>query len=431
MPLIWRALTISAVAFAGLAAGADASAYSEKVLHSFCNTLNCTGGTYPNGGLLSDQDGDLFGTAYEGGKYGYGIVFELVPNADKSKYTEHILYAFCKTQSCNGGGNPLGELIMDRDGALYGVAVEFGVNNGGTVFKLTHNAGQVTYTKIHNFCLQGAKCTDGTQPITGLAYQGQSSGAPWNGSSPLFGATQSGGTNNSGIAYRLAPGGSGWSYQVIHNFNAPDSYAEPGPMLVDASGNVLGVTGSGGKYGGGVLYRLAAGTWNETVLHNFCADTNCSDGRQGVGRLAMDAAGNLFGATGAGGAGAHCAEPVGCGVIFERPASGGYSIIYNFCSLSACADGYDPFAGPILDASGDLFGTTYNGGGSADAGTAFELTPGTPWAETVLYSFCAQQSCADGNGSHAPLIMDAGGNLYGTTASGGAHGGGTAFELIP
>ena len=91
---------------------------------------------------------------------------------------------------------------------------------------------------------------------------------------------------------------------------------------MDSSGSLFGVTSAGGKSTQGVLYKLAAGTWKEATLHNLCAETDCTDGRNSFGRLVMDASGNLFGMTLDGSAGASCTDNIGCGVVFERPAAG-------------------------------------------------------------------------------------------------------------
>jgi uncharacterized repeat protein (TIGR03803 family) len=420
--------------FAGaLVLPGGASAYTLTTLHSFCSQDNefCTGGFDPASGLLRDQSGNLYGTTELGGKDGGGIVFELVPGGNK--YTEYILKAFCEGEACPLGAYPEGDLIMDVDGNLYGTTYGGGKYDAGAVFKLSHHEGHVTYTVIHSFCAK-SHCTDASLPETGLAYAGQASGALWDESSPLFGTTSLGGANNEGAAYELAPNGGAWAFQVLHSFNPGTRSAGPGPLLVDSSGNLLGVTASGAAYGGGALYRLAAGTWKETTLHNFCAEANCADGSAGAGRLLMDAAGNLFGTTEAGGSGANCATQGGCGVVFERPPGGPYAVIYNFCSLAGCADGSVPADGVIMDAGGSFYGTTTAGGGAGNGGTVFKLTHGGNWTETVLYEFCSQNNCADGTEPITPVTLDAQGNLYGATHEGGTNqsdSGGTVFKLMP
>src|SRR5260370_16057255 len=108
------------------------------------------------------------------------------------------------------------------------------------------------------------------------------------------------------------------------------------------------------------------------------------------------------------------------------------TVLYSFCPQSGCADGADPAADVIMDAAGNLYGTTVGGGSLHNAGVVFQLTPsGSGWAQHVLYSFCAQSGCADGSSPYAGLIMDGKGNLFGTTSTGGAYSGGTAFALTP
>ncbi len=424
------AITAAAAMLLALVPVGGASAYTLNTLHAFCTETGCGDGDTPSAGLLRDHNGNLYGTTAVGGKYNSGVVFELALNAKKTKYKEHILKNFCAQANCTDGAFPYADLMVDMDGRLYGTTSQGGKYNGGAVFRLTHKSGVVTFAVIHSFCSKQSNCADGSFPDPGLAYAGQASGAPWDESSPLFGVTWGGGANNKGLAYELAPNGSSWTYQVIHSFNPDASSAAPGPLIVDSSGNLFGVTFAGGAYGQGVLYRLAAGTWKETTLHNFCAEANCADGAQGVGRLIMDSAGDLFGVTANGGSGSHCGVTLGCGVAFERPPGGPYTVIYDFCTRKNCKDGYDPSAGLVMDTSGNLFGTTYLGGAGM-GGTIFSLSLGTAWTESVLYDFCSLANCSDGGGSVAP-VLDKKGKFYGTTSTGGANGsGGTVFELTP
>src|SRR3954463_9844186 len=128
---------------------------------------------------------------------------------------------------------------------------------------------------------------------------------------------------------------------------APES---PGPLLMDPSGNLFGTARAGGLYDGGLIYKLPAKTWKQTILHNFCKEANCTDGQQPVRRLLMDASGNLFGTTEEGG-------PNEGGVLYERTSGGSYKILHNFGYNNGAA----PFAGLLMDASGNLFGTTFLG----------------------------------------------------------------------
>jgi len=422
---IWRAAAIAAL-FA-LVPLSTASADTLKTLHSFCAAQGCIDGANPND-LLRDASGNLYGTAQHGGKHHNGIVFKLIPNADGTMYTEHILHNFCAKQNCTDGAYPYGNLIMDVEGNLYGTTI-YGGSQSGVVYKMTPGAQGWSYKVLHTFC--DGNCADGSEPEGGLSYKGQASGALWDGTSPLFGATQYGGTGanlGNGVIYEMTTHPL-MLYQVIRKFS---SGSGPNPVLVDAAGNIFGTTRSGGKYGGGVLYKLAANNWHETTLHNFCNTANCADGELPEGRPIMDGAGNLFGATDLGGTSAYCTSNGGttCGTVFERTAAGAFGVLYNFCSLPDCTDGEEPFVGIVMDASGNLFGTTF-GGGTHDGGVVFKLTPdGT---DNILYSFCsAGPPCQDGANAATPLVMDADGGLFGTTNNGGANGDhGTVFELKP
>lgn len=189
----------------------------------------------------------------------------------------------------------------------------------------------------------------------------------------------------------------------------------------------------------------------ETLLYNFCSQGGyyCTDGIQPSAGLIADASGNLYGTTEGGGStnGSDCnTGSCGYGTVFELlPIGSGYTktVLYNFCSQSFCTDGATPFAGLIEDASGNLYGTTYNGGANG-GGTVFKLTPGANgYTESVLYDFCSQSQgstgCTDGVNPSAGLVEDASGNLYGTTNLGGTgvplvNGSlayGTVFMLAP
>jgi uncharacterized repeat protein (TIGR03803 family) len=170
--------------------------------------------------------------------------------------------------------------------------------------------------------------------------------------------------------------------QVLYSFTDGTDGAYPeAPLVFDGNGNLYGATPIGGAYGYGTVFELspANGGWIETTLHSF----NGTDG-YGPSGLVFDGSGNLYGTTQDGGSGTACSGR--CGTVFElSPAGGGawtYTILYNFKGGN---DGFYPFAGVILDAQGNLYGTT-SAGGAADRGTAFELTSGT-WTKTILHSF--------------------------------------------
>ena len=208
---------------------------------------------------------------------------------------------------------------------------------------------------------------------------------------------------------------------VLHNFGqGTDGLSPLASLTVDPSGNLYGTTNSGGAYKAGIVFKLtpgAAGTWDETVIHEFGSGI---DGRNPQASLIFDAAGNLYGTTNAGG-------PLHYGTVFQLTpvAGGGWSetVIHNFNS----PDGQASQSGLIMDLAGNLYGTTFVGG-AYGLGVAFELMPrgGVVWTEKVLHNFGHGQ---DGAYCQAGLIFDQAGNLYGTTVNGGTYNQGTVFEL--
>ena len=225
------------------------------------------------------------------------------------------------------------------------------------------------------------------------------------------------------VLYRL-PGGSG-----------------PGTLIMDAAGNLYGTTWMGGAYytcapggpptGCGTVFELtpqADGSWVEKVLHSF---GNGADGAYPDAGLILDAAGNLYGTTESGGG------PGNYGTVFELARTHANAVGWTekvLHSFGNGTDGSDPYAGLIIDAAGNLYGTTINGG-TYGYGTVFELTPtGGGWTEQVLHSF--NNDGTDGANPIEGVIIDAAGNLYGTTENGGPYGtssypGDTVFEIIP
>jgi uncharacterized repeat protein (TIGR03803 family) len=170
----------------------------------------------------------------------------------------------------------------------------------------------------------------------------------------------------------------------------------------------------------------AASAQTESVLYSFCAHTNCTDGAGPSAGVVFDQNGNQYGTTSGGGS---CVYSGGCGVVFKVTPKGEETVLYSFCAQSGCTDGVQPSAGLVFDKKGNLYGTT-RGGGTSNQGVVFKLTP--EGKEIVLHSFCPKYpNCLDGDLPVAGLVFDQKGNLYGTTAGGGANGAGVVFELAP
>ena len=368
----------------------------DKVLHSFVS--DGADGNNPYAGLIFDAAGNLYGTTSGGGTSGVGTVFELTP-AGGGTWTEKVLHDF----SNNEGTTPLGGLIFDAAGNLYGTTSRGG-NDYGTVFELTPGAGGTWTEKVlHNF-----DNTDGAYPQAGLISDIAGN---------LYGTTPNGGTDGLGTVFELTPAGGGtWTEQVLLNFNSTDGANPYGGLIFDAAGNLYGMTFNGGTFNYGAVFELTpagGGTWTEKVLHNFNNDG--TDGVNPDASLVFDGAGNLYGTTSGGGT--H-----GGGTLFElTPAGGGTwteRVAHNFGSGT---DGFSPQASLVLDGAGNLYGTTFYGG-SYGGGTVFRFNA---QGEVLLHSF----SGTDGADPNAELILDAAGNLYGTTVDGGTSNKGTAFEI--
>ncbi|MGA2905131.1 MAG: choice-of-anchor tandem repeat GloVer-containing protein [Candidatus Korobacteraceae bacterium] len=401
------ALTVVLTQSAQAQSPATGGIWTEKVLHSFGSINNDGAGPYA--GLIFDAAGNLYGTTGYGGTYNVGTVFELTPNGSGG-WTEQVLHSFGSIN--NDGAGPYAGLIFDAAGNLYGTTTSGGTYSDGTVFKLTPTTGGGwTEQVLHNF--NG----DGYDPRAGLIFDATGN---------LYGMTEGGnGDYPDGTVFELTPtAGEGWTAKVLHGFNGADGlYPWLGSLIFDGAGDLYGTTLEGGTYGAGVVFELmpaAGGSWTETVLHSF--NDNGTDGALPAAGLIFDAAGNLYGTTNAGGT-------YDAGTVFKLAPTGDGSwtetVLHNFGNGT---DGALPAAGLIFDAAGNLYGTTEVGGFYGD-GTVFELTPNGSggWTEQVLFSF----NLADGWYPYAGLILDAAGNLYGTTYTGGTYTYGTVFELTP
>lgn len=231
----------------------------------------------------------------------------------------------------------------------------------------------------------------------------------------LYGSTAYGGQAASGTIYKVAPDG---TETVLYSFcsqtGCEDGQDPEATLIMDGSGNLYGTTAGGGPNGGGVVFELsAAGIY--TALYGFCHKTNCADGTNPYGTLLRDTSGNLYGTTANGGG-------VGCGVVFKLGTDGTQSVLHSFTDGK---DGCGPYGGVIQDGAGDLYGTA-NSGGSGN-GTVYEIAADGSFS--VVYTF---KGGTDGSGPNAAVVEDASGNLYGTTTrGGGGNGYGTVFKVTP
>lgn len=430
---IVRALAVAGLMLGAAFAGAgSAQAWTYKVIHNFCAAYNCDDGGYPHSALVMDSAGTLYGVT--GATIGSGTAFQLAPAGGKWKYG--LLYSFCAEINCADGALPNGPLVIDVSGNLYGTTSNGGGARVGSVFELSRSGDRIrrSLVTLHSFILSG----DGQNPAAGLTYQGAASGVPYDGSSPLYGTTAGGGSNNAGTIFSLTPDGVISVESLLYTFcsNPPctDGQNPDSELIVDAAGNLYGTAFSGGNSGShGVAFKLTnnSGTWDESVLHAFCGRKDCRDGGPPGGALVMDASGSLFGNTVLGGSPRNGC----CGTVFRLASDGSaFSKTYDFCSIRRrCRDGALPAGALLLDSSGTLFGTAsaggnFDGGDYQGAGVVFALTGSSL---QLLHSFCADPNCFDGWAPEAGLVMDSAGNLFGTTILGGKYNAGVVFELSP
>jgi uncharacterized repeat protein (TIGR03803 family) len=322
------------------------------------------------------------------------------------------------------GATPYSGVVFDAAGNLYGTTLLGGAHNKGTLYKLTPSVGEGwTEVLLHSF---GAG-TDGAYPVaTPVISAGNLYGTTYYGGSVKT-CPLSGNTTSCGTAYEFSVAG---VYSVIHNFsNTNDGYFPVAGLTPDGRGNLYGQTTLGYTYGGGLLFALALsnGAWTEQAIHPWGrVNDGRPDGSKCYGTLVIDAQGNLWGTSLLGG------THGGLGTLFEFSPKYVETSVHGF---GDSGDGASPYSGVVIDPAGHVFGTTYKGGASGD-GTVYEVIPVQGGFEyKLLYSFTG---LADGGFVSAPLILDTQGNLYGTTMWGGdpTHcskdplaGCGTAFEI--
>jgi uncharacterized repeat protein (TIGR03803 family) len=312
------------------------------------------------------------------------------------------------------GMYPSAGLAMDQDGNLYGTTLEGGNSAGpcfdegcGTVFTLTRGSSGWVFHTIYSF----TGGTDGMSPWGGVTVGADGS---------LYGTTYAGGSDltcpisgsrGCGAVFKLTSPGhippgavQSWSETVLYRFKGgSDGLAPLGSLALDQAGNIYGAT-----YWAGVVFKLSQSQngWTESVLANRVA---C------LGGVALDHAGNVYGAS------------TPSGEIFEVTPNPDGTWTKRTLHILSGDDGSYPYGGLMVDDLGNVYGTT-SSGGSANGGTAFELRPGsTNWIFTLLYSFSGSSS----SGPYASLSMDAAGSLYGTTYEEGAYQGGNVFKLTP
>lgn len=394
-----------------LTASPQTQAQTFSVVHSFSGGSD---GANPLNGFVADASGNLYGAASSSGISNNGVAFKI-----DSQGNETVLHTF--TGGNNDGSSPQGFLIMDNAGSLYGTTSAGGAYGSGTIFKISEKIGgkkgkhrgkpgrDDTEAVLYSFAGQA----DGASPVSGLTFDAAGN---------LYGTTSAGGSSGNGTVFELSPPnqtGGPWTEIVLYSFGTGTDGATPvGGVSLDASGNLYGTTSAGGAYGLGTVFQLTPGTpWTENKLHDF---QNANDGAVPYAGLIADQSGNFYGAATEGG-------DNGGGTIFElTPASGSWNFtaIYSVPGWGISGS----FRNVVLDpSSGNLYATTHCDG-DYNSGTVYKLTPsGGTWNYNLLYTFTGGK---DGQYSFSNLVLSQG-KLYGTAKYGGTKGNGVIFEVTP
>jgi hypothetical protein len=380
------------------------------------------------------------------------VVILSLASAASAEWKEKVLYSF---QSVPDGATPVGAVVFDKAGNLYGTTRNGGssscpsVQQCGTVYQLAPPAKQGgPWTETVLYIFKGNTSNDGASPYGGLVIDAAGN---------LYGTTGYGGTGNCtvlgsklgcGTVFELSPPkqkGGPWTETVLYSFPTPKQGFVPwGDLVFDSAGNLYGATIYGGGYGTncgdayyqycGAVFELSPpktkdGKWTEKVLHGFKGNT---DGANPNGGLVMDSKGAVYGTTQIGGDLQGECNPNGCGGVFKltRPVTKGGAwtekMLYRFNGQ----DGATPAAGVVFGGNGDLYGTAFAGGINGN-GAVFDLAPPRegrgPWKETLLHPFSGGN---DGANPTAGFILDTSGNLFGATEYGNSFSG-TVFRLKP
>lgn len=400
---------------------------TETVLYSF--GAYDGDGLFPSGGLTVDAAGNLYGVTNGGGancedEGGCGTVYELSSAID-GRWSETILYNFCTTGNpltCTDGAVPLGGLIMDASGNLYGTAASGGISESGVVFQLAPpSGGSGNWTETVLWSFKSNDQNNGWGPGPGKLNMDSVGN--------IYGTTHGGGKKNLGVVYELSPVGDGsYSFSILHSFSGRDGESPQYGVARDNAGNLYGTTPFGGKTSPnctsgdgscGVVYELTQsnGVWSESVLYKF----NGVTGKYPQTPISIGKDGSLYGTFSGGGQG-DCAFET-CGGVFKltRGAEGGKKYTFYFNDGSGFGA---PTTGLLLGTNGAIYGTVNDG--EKGAGGVFVLRGKT---ETTLYKFCSQPGCMDGRIPSLGTLIGRSGVLYGNTLEGGAYNTGVVYSL--
>jgi uncharacterized repeat protein (TIGR03803 family) len=354
-------------------------------------SFNGTNGANPYAGVTFDTSGNLWGTTYGGGANGYGEVFEIAKGTS-------VIATVASFNNTNGA-NPSAGVTFDTSGNLWGTTYFGGANLNGTVFEIVK--GSSTITTVANF-----NKSTGLSPDAAVTFDT---------SGNLWGTTIGGGANSDGTVFEIINGSN--NITSVASFNGANGETPEAAITFDASGNLWGTTAGGGAYnlqsgGYGTVFEIANGSSAITTVASF----NYTNGYEPVAPVTFDASGNLWGTTFSG-------------------YNGVFEIVNGSSTITPVGafhftNGASPDAAVTFDSNGNLWGTTSFGGASYSSGilgdgTVFEITQGSSTVTTIA-SFIE----TSGQSPKSGLTSDASGNLWGTTYQGGFNTLGSVFEIV-
>jgi uncharacterized repeat protein (TIGR03803 family) len=406
-----RLLTL-AIATAIISIGAPlAQSQTYRVIYTFAGGADGIG---PQGGLVTDGKGNLYGTTSIGGvfsgcrwQYGCGTVFVLSLSGQ-----EKVLHRF---NGSSGGGHPFAGLLLGSDGNLFGTTSSgTGLSSGGNVFKTDPTTGRTTV--VYGF----SDGKDGGFVQSDLIEDSRES---------LYGTTAGGGSrtapfcqaNGCGVVFKINKNG---KENVMHSFKGPpDGFWPWAGLVADADGNLYGTTAAGGASGCncGTVFKIDR-SGKETILHSFAGYPN--DGGGPIAGVIRDAEGNLYGTTDNGGSS-------NFGTVYKLDANGNFTVLHSF----AGPDGANPVASLVRDSAGTLYGITSAGGDLScnswgyGCGVVFRLD--SAGNHSLLHTF---RGLSDGGYPRSSLLLDSSGKLYGSALGGIQNqeaGNGVVFEITP
>jgi len=323
----------------------------------------------PVGGVTFDSAGNMYGTTPEGGPYGGGasgpepgdgIVWEITASGTyKDLHDFGATVTNASGTSGPDGVNPQAGVVFDHAGNIYGTASGGGAYGGGIVWEIT---AWGDYNDLHDFggtatSASGASGLDGSSPQAGVTFDGAGN---------MYGTAVQGGPYNVGMVWEITASG---TYKDLHDFGGtvtnangasePDGAYPVAGVTLDVAGNMYGTADGGGAYGGGIVWEITSGTYKD--LHDFGGTVTSANGATGTdgehpfAGVTLDGSGNMYGTTLEGGPYTNLA--VGDGIVWEITASGTYRDLYDFGGAGG-PEGFWPWAGVTLDSAGNIYGTT-------------------------------------------------------------------------